>query len=416
MGATRTAAALTLGAIIAFTKGAPGQEAVWRVTLAEALAAFGDNSLALRIARAEYSAATAAAHQYRAYSNPGFSLVREDIGRAGDRYWETTVGLVQQVEWPARTAARRRVADHAKEGAAARFRADSARLAFDVRKAYVQVWLAEEEERAAQRAAEVIRAAVQVGEHRLKAGDISLYKARILRIERVQSEQDEGDAMLRARAARRQLAVLIAPESATREAGPSGGLDGLPPAITRRAALEALSDRPDLRAAAKDLDAARARSKVVRTEWLPDPAVSLGYKDQADGFSGGALGLILPLPVLDRGTGARRAAAERESVAAYRLGLLQRSAETDLLAASDRCAAARDRLAALGDSVLAEADAFLETALAARAEGELALLELVDAVRVFRAGRSSALSLRSEAWIAYYDLLRAMGRAPGEEQ
>ena len=45
----------------------------------------------------------------------------------------------------------------------------------------------------------------------------------------------------------------------------------------------------------------------------------------------------------------------------------------------------------------------------------MTLLELLDAAGTFRDARLSALSLRSAAWIAYYDLLRAMGDSPEGE-
>jgi len=57
-----------------------------------------------------------------------------------------------------------------------------------------------------------------------------------------------------------------------------------------------------------------------------------------------------------------------------------------------------------------------EAATAAYAEQEMTLLELLDAAGAFQNAQLSALSLRSEAWIAYYDLLRAMGGTPEVEQ
>ncbi len=43
-------------------------------------------------------------------------------------------------------------------------------------------------------------------------------------------------------------------------------------------------------------------------------------------------------------------------------------------------------------------------------------LELLDAAGAFRDARLSALSLQSATWIAYYDLVRAMGREPADER
>lgn len=391
---------------------AQGQDDVRRVNLAEALGAFAENSLELRIARSEAEEAAGHALQLRAYANPAFSLVREDLGRAGRDYWETTAGVVQQVEWPARTAARSRVVARTIDGLAARFRADSTRFAFSVREAYVRAWFAEEAELTAARAASVIGTVAEVAERRLAEGDISAYEARRLRLERVAAEQQVAESAFGVRRARRALGALIAPQSDAYAIGPSEAVAGLPPAVTMETALEALAERPDVEAAERHLDAARARSAVAATAWVPDPTLGLGYKDQADGFSGAAVTVNVPLPVFDRGAAARLGTLAGESAAAHRLDLSRRLAEIDLRAASDRYAFARSRLEAVGEALLTEADALLATASTSFEEGEMTLVELLDAAGTFRETRLSVLSLRSETWIAYFDLLRAMGRSP----
>ena len=407
--------ALLLASGVGLFDGAAGQESVRRVTLAEALELFSGNSLALRIARAESAEITGLARQDRAYANPTLVVGRETLGHAGAEYWETTAGVAQELEWPGRTAARGRVAMYASAGASARFRADSIRLAFEVRQAYARAWLEEEVEQAAEEATAVIRAVAEAAERRLEAGDISAYEARRLRIERMRVEQDLATASLRAIAGRRALALLVAPEAEWKQVGPAEGLEGVPPPLSRESALAAVVGRPDLEAAAREVDAATAATAVASAAWVPEPTLNLGYKEQADGFSGATFGVNLPLPIFNRGRGGLRGAAARESAAVHRLDLRRREAEIDVLAASDLYASARGRLAAIGDDLLADADALLAAARTGYAEGEMTLVEVLDAAGAFRAARLTALSLRAGAWVAYYDLLRAMGRPPEAE-
>ncbi len=414
----RYIAPLGLGALfvlLPLPHAAFGQEAVRRVSLAAALEAFAENSLALRIARSEAAEIAGAARQSRAWFNPSLSVRRDDLDRNGDEYWEENLLLSQPLEWPGRTAARYRAANHAIEASTARFRSDSTRLAFEVREAWALAWFAEAAELTARRAASVIQEVAEDAEIRLVEGDISAYETRRLRLERVQAEQDVAEAELRARDARRRLATLISPGTGTGEVGPSTGLDGVPPPVTREEALDALLDRPDLEAAARNLDAAQAELAVARSGWMPDPTVSLGYRQQEGGFQGLSLGLDLPLPLFDRGGGNRQAADARSAAAAHRLDLRRRLAENDLLMTSDRYASSRGRLEAAADGLLADAEALLASATAAYRENEMSLLELLDAANAFRSARLSALSMRSAAWIDYYDLLRAMGRAPEGE-
>lgn len=389
-----------------------GQETVRRLSLDEALAAFAENSLALKIARSENAVLAGAARQSRAYFNPAFSFGRDNLNRNSESFREETYHLLQQVEWPARTAARGRAAMHAIDAGAARLRADSVELAFEVQEAYAQAWAAEEAESIMRRTASVIRSVAENAEIRFEAGDMSAYDAMRLRIERAQAELQVEEAALRARGARRMLAALIAPGTGTEEFGPSEALEGIPPIVTRDAAASALERRPDVEAAARGLDAARAGAEIAETYWVPDPTLGLGYRRQNDGFGGASIAVDLPLPLLDRGAGTRAEAGARSSAAAYRLDLTRRMAEYDLRAASDRYASSRARLVASADNLLADGRELLAVATAAYAEGEMTLLDLLDAANTFRSARLSVLSLTSDAWISYYDLLRAMGSAP----
>lgn len=415
MSETRTLVALVLCCLFRPPL-ALGQDAVRRVSLAEALQEFAENSLELKIARSEAAGLAGAARQSRAYVNPEFSFGRDDLGHEDEKIWEETYHLVQQVEWPGRTAARGRAASHAIGAGAARFRADSVELAFGVREAYVLAWLAEEAEDVVRRTASVIQGVAEDAEIRLEAGDISAFEARRLRLERAQAERDLAESVLEARDARRRLAALIAPGTGMEEAGPSEGLEGVPPPVTQETVLAALPERPDLEAAERELDAARAGEQVAKSYWVPDPTVGLGYRHHDDGFAGASIGLDIPLPLFDRGTGARAEAVAESSAAAYRLGLRRRLAEYDLVATSDRYASRRTLLEAAAVGLVADGEALLAAATAAYAEQEMTLLELLDAAGAFQNAQLSALSLRSEAWIAYYDLLRAMGGTPEVEQ
>lgn len=384
------------------------QEPVRRVSLSEALEAFAANSLALKIARSETAGLAGEARQSRAYFNPAFSFGRDNLARNGESALEETFQLLQQVEWPGRTAARARAAAHATRAGTARFRADSIGLAFEVREAYVRAWFAEEAESIVRRTASVIQSVARDAEVRLEAGDISAYEARRLRLARVEAEQELEQAALRTRAARRNLAMLIEPGAGTEEVGPSEGPDGLPPVISREAAQAALGGRPDVQAAERELDAARAGVDVARTYWVPAPSLGLGYRRHDDGFGGATVAVDLPLPLFDRGSGTREEAAARSAAAAYRLELRRRMAEYDVAAALDRHESNRARLEAAAPGLRADGEALLASATAAYSEHETTLLELLDAAGAFQGAQLGALALTAGAWISYHDLLRAL--------
>lgn len=405
-----TAPTLTVVFLVLGASCAPlAAQEVRRVSLEEAVALFHEHGLPLRIARAERAAAVGEARQARAYPNPRATSTREELDRADAAYWEQVIGLEQRIEWPGRTAARFRAADRRVDAARARFRADSVRLTFAVRRAYAEAWGEEQTLAALERAAGPIRQAAGAAERRYGEGDISGYRLRRLQLERARLEQALAEARLDAAAARRRLATLVLLDEAGGQLGPADPLTGRPPPIELEAALVMGGERFDLEAAAREAEATRAEGRAASLDWIPDPTLSAGYKDQSDGFSGLALGVALPLPLFDRGGGAAAAAEARHDAALARLELRRREARDDVLAAHERYAAARERLEAWGEGLADRSAAVLESARVAYEEGEMSLIELLDAAEAYRAARVLAVELRAGIWIAYFDLLRAMG-------
>lgn len=388
---------------------AAAQEPVRRLTLEEAIEAFETHSPSLRIERAERRAARGEARQSRAYFNPEVSYTREDLDREDDAYRESILVIRQRIEWPGRTRARVSAAARRIESAESEFRADSLGLVFEVRRAYAKAWEAEAMEGALARATRAIRRVTTAAERRYEAGDISGFALQRLRVELASAEQTVAAGRLEAAEARRRLGALVLPEEDVGPVGPAAPLAGRPPLVAREAALAAAAARPDVRAAERGVLAAEAAASAAAQAWIPDPAITAGYKDQDDGFSGLVLGFEVPLPVLDRNGGAAAAAAARRDAAAARLALVRRDARNEALAALDRYSEWRDRLEELGENFPNRADDMLETARVAYEEDELGLVELLDAAEAYREAQLVAVELRTLTWIAYFDLLRAVG-------
>ncbi len=58
---------------------------------------------------------------------------------------------------------------------------------------------------------------------------------------------------------------------------------------------------------------------------------------------------------------------------------------------------------------MGDPDDLLDMALVAYAEGEMELVELLDAADALHEARTAELSLRAAFWTAYFDLERALG-------
>jgi outer membrane protein, heavy metal efflux system len=384
------------------------------ITLAEALDLFTTNSLGLRLARTEAAEAAALARQAAAYPNPTVMGSHEPLSDGDLRYSESYLNLSQRLEWPGTRSARQDAASRAAAAAAARLAADSARLVFEVRRAYIDATRAEGTERLLARVAEVFLEGDRSAEERHAAGDISLYDRRRIRVERARYETRLAEAALEAAAARRHLAMLVDPTGPDLELAPAEPLTGLPPAIAAERALElALTRRGEVRAAGAALESARAAASVERRERIPDLTATGGYKTQSDGLTGAFLGLSLPLPLWDRRGGAVEAAEARVAAAGYRLALTRRQVENDVRQALEAYASLARRAELVGSGAIDEVTDLLEIARVAYLEGEMELIELLDAAEALREAQAAEARLRADLWTGYYDVERAVGGLEG---
>jgi len=389
---------------------ASAQDEPRRVSLDEALALFGRHNLELRIARAEAAGAAARARQAAAYPNPVAGVTHETLSGDGRGYDETYLTLAQEIRWPWENAARGRAAEAARQVAAHRAAADSLRLAFEMKAAFIEAAGAESLREGLERATNLVREALEDATRRAAEGDLSGYALRRLRVERARYEADLSAAAMALRAARRRLGALLLPDSAL-EIAPTG-LPAADPPDPGAAAPSPANPVPALAAAGAALDAARADEQAVRRGRLPAPTAIGGYKTQSDGLTGAFLGLSLPLPLFDRRGAAASEAAAASARAEAHLALVRRQAENDIRLAYEAHRAARERARLFAGELLAEPEALLGVARVAYAEGEMTLVELLDAVDAYRAARVTTVQARRDLWNTFFDLERAAGGLP----
>jgi cobalt-zinc-cadmium efflux system outer membrane protein len=382
------------------------------VGLREALRLFRENNLSLQRAQSEAQARRGMARQAGAYPNPTLQATHEPLWRGGTRQSETYLNLSQQVEWSGRSA-RIRSAQEAAAAARAQTAADSARLALQVTEAYVDAATAESRRRRLEQVTRVVRRADSSMAERRSEGDASGYAARRIRLERARYEQRLAAARLEARSARRQLALLILPDEA-----PPVAAEPLPaatpPDISRAGALRAaLRDRPELRRRQSEVEAQEAARRAARRDAWPDPSVTAGYKRQSNGAEGAFLGVGIPLPLFDRNRGAAEAASARLRAAQTRQTLARREIRNEVRRAYAAYTSTRRQSKLLEDDLLRGSGDLLRIAQTSYDEGEMSLVELLDAADAYRDARVRAVDLRADLWTRYFSLLRAMGQPIG---
>ncbi|MCH7566002.1 MAG: TolC family protein, partial [Gemmatimonadetes bacterium] len=338
------------------------------------------------------------------------TVTHEPLSRSGQDYSETYVTLSQRFELPSERGARAAVASRAEEAAEARARADSARLGFAVKHAFVEAATAAERLAVTERITEVFRQGARSAVVREAEGDISVYDLRRLQVERVRYENELADARLAVSAARRSLAILILPEAGVAEVAPRDPLGVLPPEPTLDGVLESvISRRQEVAAARAEVEAARAGVRLARAERIPDITAIGGAKRQSDGFRGLFLGLSIPLSLFDRGAGTVEATEAQVRSAEERLLITSRQVEDDLRRAIESYRSLRIRHEFLGEDLLDEEPDLLQIAQVAYDAGEMDLVELLDAAEALWGARTAQSRLKADLWTAFYDLERAAG-------
>lgn len=171
----------------------------------------------------------------------------------------------------------------------------------------------------------------------------------------------------------------------------------------------ATSTRAELRALHQLAERATQEAEVAKRARLPSPNVFGGIKraDAAAGReSGGVFGLSVAVPLFD--TGGREAArwgAERVRIDAERTSMEDRI-RSEITGASQVLGV---RQAALAQEQPDAADQLVQIAEVAYREGEVGILELLDAVRTASRARIRSIDLRLDARLAQIALERAVG-------
>ncbi len=381
-----------------------------------AFAAARRNSADLAAARAAVQSARGRERQAAALTNPAFSYATEKTAGGGLSNRQHIAALEQPLELGGQRGARRDAARARREAEEANLALAESNLRYDLTLAFAKAAAMNRRAALALESAREFERAVAVSAERMALGDISGYAHRRLRLEATRYAVLSADANLEHAAARRALASLM-----------GVAVDALPPipdsvpAAPMRSpgnatevAARASAVHPAVRAAQSEAEAARADALLIRRDMIPNPSLSAGYKREASNgvpspLTGFVAGFSLPFPLWDRRAGARETGdaevARREAtVDAVRRRIARDAA--DALDAYRTAAAQRSRIASeLG----AEARAALNAAQVAYTEGEITLVEWLDAVRAYRETEASFALLEAEVLIRRAALERALG-------
>jgi outer membrane protein, heavy metal efflux system len=235
------------------------------------------------------------------------------------------------------------------------------------------------------------------------------------RFDRLRAEQELGDtnqlvasAAVAMAEARATVSGMLPPDASLSPIA-AAPVTQQPPVPMETLFARATSTRAELRALQQLAQRATFEAEAARRSRLPSPTLFGGMK-RADDVSGreagGVFGVSVALPVFDAGgRDAARWEAERARVDAERVSIESRI-RSEISGASEVLAV---RQAALSQEQPGSAEELSQIAEVAYREGEVGILELLDAVRTVSRARIRSIELRLDARLAQIALERAVG-------
>lgn len=409
--------------------------------LSDALVTARRVSPELRGALDAIAAAAGLERQAAAFTNPVLSYGREQTSRAGQSNAQNILQLEQPLELGGLRGARRDAARARRMVAEAHLVQLRARLDADVARAFAVAVASTQRARLADQFAAVVSEAQRVSDQRLAAGDISGYAARRLRLEAARFAALRATAALEQRSARVRLALLLGHVASTSDSlRLPNDITDLAAALTRvtpgdDVSLDSLirvagAERAEVRIARSESAASLADARVAARSRIPVPVLSAGHKDErvssaqgsTGGFNGYVAGIAIPLAVFDRRAGAVAAADATARGAATTVDATMRRVTQEVVNAVDALRSVEVQRSLLAPYMGDDARRALDAVQASYAEGELSLIEWLDALRAYQDAQSTYATLLAEMAVRRVTLMQALGlplladtRAPGSD-
>lgn len=371
---------------------------------------FLEQSPHAREARARVAIVQAETRGRTLYTNPSFNYSREGAGRTEFFQAEQTLPLTGRLSFM-RQAGVATVRATEADGAFSLWQARSA-----LRQAFYRALAAQQSEAVYSAGLKEIGSVIRVLVEREREGEGSKFDR--LRTERERAEMLAELALVRAIAAVERSQLLAFLPDGTEVAAVSGQLES-PPLVLNATELtqRALAVREDYRAEQRRLEQYRLEQRAAERLRFPEPIVSAGLKradvGQSGLASGPVVGITVPLPLFNKGQAEVDRYSAEQVRAAARLDILARQIRAAVEAAI-QAFTIRQRARDEYRSQLAESGPELvRIATVAYQEGEIGILQLLDAYRVQRQAQIRLNEIQAAVKEAQIEVERVVGEEFG---
>ena len=266
------------------------------------------------------------------------------------------------------------------------------RLELAVRRAYLQLALAQADAEVARTSLEEIDRVLTVSRERVSVGEAARSEVSRLQVERLRFAEDAFSADLALKNARAALLTLLGATNLTQAIQATDSLSGASTSgtVLVSTAPNAVSQapaqgdrRPDLLAAREELRRAETETRLQRALRSPNVTLGGGYKRDF-GTNAVVFGVTVPLPLWNKNQGGIARAAAEQRVVASNLASVELDVRLDIQQAQNSVDVNRARADYIERQVLASARESRDVVSESYRLGAMDLIDFLDAQRAFR--------------------------------
>ncbi|MBI4905156.1 MAG: TolC family protein [Acidobacteria bacterium] len=370
---------------------------------------FLDQSPQAREARARVAITEAETRGRTLYANPSVNYSREGAGRTEFFQAEQSLPLTGRLKL-LRHAGAAMVAVTEAEGAFSLWQARSS-----LRRAFYRVLAAQQSESIYASGLKDIENVIRVLADREREGEGSKFDR--LRTERERAELLAELALLRAATALERAQLLAFLPDGTDIGALSGQIEAQPLVLNGTELTQrALALRDDYRAEQRRLEQYQLERRAAERLRFPEPILNAGLKRADIGprvASGPVVGITIPLPLFNKGqTEVARYSAEQERTSA-RLDVLARQIRAAVDGAIQAFTIRRRAHDEYRSQLAGTGPELVRIATVAYQEGEIGILQLLDAYRVQRQAQLRMLAIQAAVKESQIELERVIGEEFG---
>ena len=337
--------------------------------------------------------------------NPVFSYYREDLGLNGKIDGESilSAGFPLKFLWT-RSASITEAEESISE--AEFIRNDKMRqITFAVQKAYLDYHYANLSLDAWQNAAAIVQKALDITNDRLAEGDVAGYDQHRIALEYLMYAQAEDKSRMELENRQFRLAFLI---GLSKKDPNIETVDDFPRQLTvttvENIISQAMENRPDLKAAKAQLRVKQASFNIAKKNVYPDIILNAGYKKQVDNTKGSIIQLTVGIPIFNRNQGIIQSANAQLEQQQPKIEYMEKQISLEIEQAYNRYIHIRNIIDQFSLNTYQVPERVLEIAQTSYSEGEMTLIELLDAVRAFNEVTQMRLELFFKYQLSMFEL------------